>query len=45
MINIFNPYEEKYFNNKSIANKDDKNAVISPTIRGKKPNKKKSLKE
>ena len=45
MINIFNPYEEKYFNNKSIDNKDDKNAVISATIRGIKPNEKNSLKE
>ena len=45
MINIFNPFEEKYFNKKSIANKEDKNVVISPTKRGKKPNEKKSLKE
>ena len=45
MMNIFNPFEEKYFNKKSIANKEDKNAVIRPTKRGKKPNKKKSLKE
>ena len=37
--------EEKYFNKKSIANKDDKNVVISPTKRGKNPNEKKSLKE
>ena len=37
--------EEKYFNKKSIANKDDKNVVIRPTKRGRKPNKKKSLKE
>ena len=45
MINIFNPFDEKYFNKKSIANKDEKNAVIRPTKRGDKPNKKKSLKE
>ena len=45
MINIFNPFEEKYFNKKSIANKEDKNVVIRPTTRGKKPNSKKSLKE
>ena len=37
--------EEKYFNKKSIANKDDKNAVIRPTKRGKNPNEKNSLKE
>ena len=45
MINIFNPFEEKYFNKKSIANKEDKNVVIRPTKRGKKPNSKSSLKE
>ena len=45
MINIFNPFEEKYFNKKSIANKDEKNVVTRPTKRGRKPNKKKSLKE
>ena len=45
MINIFNQFDEKYFNKKSIANKEDKNVVIRPTRRGKKPNKKKSLKE
>ncbi len=45
MINIFNPFEEKYFNKKSIANKDEKNVVIRPTKRGKKPNEKKSSKE
>ena len=37
--------EEKYFNKKSIANKDEKNVVIRPTNIGKKPNEKKSLKE
>ena len=45
MINIFNPFEEKYFNKKSIAIKEDKNDVIIPTKRGGKPNEKKSLKE
>ncbi len=45
MINIFNPFEEKYFNKKSNANKDDKNAVIRPTKKGRKPNEKNSLKE
>ena len=45
IINIFNPFEEKYFNKKSIANKEDKNAVIRPIKRGGKPNEKKSLKE
>ena len=45
MINIFNPLEEKYFNKKSIANKEDKNVVIRPTNIGKKPKEKKSLKE
>ena len=37
--------DEKYFNKKSIANKDDKNVVRRPTKRGKRPNEKKSLKE
>ncbi len=41
MINIFNPFEEKYFNKKSIASKEDKNVEIRPTKRGKKPNEKK----
>ena len=45
MINIFKPFDEKYFNKKSIANKEDKNVVIRPTRRGEKPNAKKSLKE
>ena len=45
MINIFNPFEEKYFNKKSIANKEDKNVVTRQTIRGSIPNKKNSLKE
>ena len=45
MINIFNPFEEKYFNRKSIANKEDRNVVIRPTKRGRKPNEKNSLNE
>ena len=45
MINIFNPFEEKYFNKKSIANKEDRNVVIRATKREKIPNEKKSLKE
>ena len=44
-IKIFNPFEEKYFNKKSIANKEEKNAVIRPTIKGKKINEENSLKE
>ena len=34
MINILNPFDEKYFNNKFIANKEDKNVVMRPTKRG-----------
>ena len=45
IINIFKPFEEKYFNKKSIANKEDKNVVIRHTKRGRKPIEKKSLKE
>ena len=45
MINIFNPFDEKYFIKKSIANKEDKNVVRRPTKRGSKPIEKKSLKE
>ena len=44
MINIFNPFEGKYFNKKSIANKEDKNAVVRPTIKGKKLNEENPLK-
>ena len=44
-MNNFKPFEEKYFSKKSIANKEDKNVVIRPTIRGRKPIEKKSLKE
>ena len=45
MINIFNPFEEKYFNKKSIANKEETNVVRRQTKSGKNPNSKKSLKE
>ena len=45
IINIFNPFEEKYLNKKSIANREDKNVVIRPTKRGRKPIEKNSLKE
>ena len=45
MMNIFNPFEEKYFNIKSIANKEDKYDVIRPTKRGGNPNEKNSVKE
>ena len=36
MIKIFNPLEEKYFSKKSIANREDKNVILIPTIRGSK---------
>ena len=45
MTNIFNPFEEKYFNKKFIANKEDKNVVIRHTKRVGNSSKKKSLKE
>ena len=45
MIKNFKPFEERYFNKKSIANNEDKNVVTSPIIRGKKLNVKISLKE
>ena len=44
-MNNFKPFEEKNFNNKSIANNEDTNVVIRPTIRGKKLNEENSLKE
>ena len=37
--------DEKYFNKKSIANKDDKKVVMRPTKRGSKPSEKKSWNE
>ena len=45
MINIFNPFEEKYFNKKSIATKEEKNVVRRPTKKGRKPCEKKSSNE
>ncbi len=45
MIKIFKPFEEKYFNKKSIAIKEDKNVVERPTKKGRKPNEKISLNE
>ena len=45
IINIFNPFEEKYFNKKSITNKDVKNVETKPKIKGKKLREIKSLKE
>ena len=45
IINIFKPFEEKYFNKKSIANNEKTNVDISPTIKGKKLNEENSLKE
>ena len=45
MINIFKPFDEKYFNKKLIANNEDKNVEIRPTISGKKLNALNSLKE
>ena len=45
IINNFNPFEDKYFNKKSIANREDRNVVIRPTIRGRKLNDENSLKE
>ena len=45
MIKIFKPFEEKYFNKKSIANNEDKKDVVRPTIKGKKLNEENSLKE
>ena len=37
-MNNFNPFEEKYFNKKSIANNDDINVVVIPKTSGKKLN-------
>ena len=45
MIKNFKPFEERYFNKKSIAINEDTNVVVRPTIRGKKLNEKISLKE
>ncbi len=35
-INILKPFEEMYFNKKSIDNKEDMNVEIKAIIRGKK---------
>ena len=45
MINNFNPFKEKYFNKKSIANKEDKNVETRPKIRGRKLNEENSFKD
>ncbi len=45
MINNFKPFEETYFNKKSIANNEDKNVAMRPTISGKILNDLNSLKE
>ena len=45
IINIFKPFLEKYFIKKLIANNEDTNVVVSPTISGKKLNELDSLKE
>jgi len=45
IINTFKPFEEKYFNKKSIANNEDKKVETSPKIRGRNFNVDISLKE
>ena len=45
IINTFNPFEEKYFNKKSIANKEEKKVETRAKIRGQKFNVDNSLKE
>ena len=45
MINNFKPFEEKYFNKKSIANNEDKKEVEIPKNNGKNLNEKNSSKE
>jgi hypothetical protein len=45
IINNFKPLEEKYFNKKSIANKEETNVDVRPIRRGKKLNDENSLKE
>ena len=44
-MNNFKPFDEKYFNKKSIANNEDKKVVIRPTISGNKLNELNSLKK
>ena len=45
MINNFSAFEEKYLNKKFIANNDEKNVVVRPTIKGRKLSEENSLKE
>ena len=45
ITNNFRPFEEKYFNKKSIANNEEINVVIRPTINGRKPKELNSFKE
>ena len=45
IINSFSPFEEKYFNKKSIANNEETNAVVRPIIKGRKPKEEMLLKE
>ena len=44
-MNNFKPFEEKYFNNRLIANNEEKNVVVRPKIRGEKLNEDNTLKE
>ena len=44
-INNFKPFEEKYFNKKSIATNEEANAVVRPTTKGRKLNDKNWLKD
>ena len=44
-IKNFKPFEERYFNKKSIANKEVINVIVRPRIRGKKLTEENSLKE
>ena len=42
--NNFKPLDEKYFNKKWIANNEERNVVIRPTIKGRKSNEENSFK-
>ena len=44
-MNILKPFEEKYFTKREIANNEDKNDVIRPTIKGRKLNDENLLKD
>tara|TARA_A100001388_G_scaffold189652_1_gene142647 strand:+ start:300 stop:584 length:285 start_codon:yes stop_codon:yes gene_type:complete len=44
-MNNFKPFEEKYFNNRLIANNEEKKVVVRPKIRGEKLNEDNTLKE